>query len=106
MDIPTPDQKPDADLVEPRSLKFLRRLVTLLTATMIGGVLVIIVLIVMRFYDAPPPLPERLTLPEGVAATAFTQGPDWFAVVTDDDRILIYDRVTGRLTQTVTLEQP
>lgn len=99
-----PNSEPDPE--EPRSLKFLRRLVTLLTATMIAGVLVIIVLIVMRFYDVPPPLPDRLTLPDGVGALAFTQGPDWYAVVTTDDRILIYDRVTGDLRQTVVVERP
>lgn len=70
---------------------------------MIGGVLVIIALIVMRFYDVPPPLPDTIELPEGVSAVAFTQGPDWYAVVTDDDRILVFDRVTGSLKQTVTL---
>lgn len=78
----------------------------MLTATMIGGVLVIIVLIVMRFYDVPPPLPARLTLPDGIEAIAFTQGPDWYAIVTSDDRILIYDRITGQLTQTVEIERP
>lgn len=71
---------------------------------MVGGVLLIIVLIVMRFYDAPPPLPERIELPDGVSATAFTQADGWFAIVTDDDRILIYDRVTGQLRQSIDIE--
>lgn len=71
---------------------------------MIGGVVLIIGLIVIRFYDVPPPLPESIALPDGAQATAFTQGPDWFAVVTDDDRILIFDRVTGKLQQTIAIE--
>jgi hypothetical protein len=33
-----------------------------------------------------------------------TQGDDWFAIVTDDNRILIYDRQSGSLRQTVTIE--
>ncbi|MEM1074583.1 MAG: DUF6476 family protein [Pseudomonadota bacterium] len=98
-----PELEPKSQATEPGNIRFLRRLVTVLTATMIGGVLVIIALIVMRFYDVPPPLPDTIELPEGVSAVAFTQGPDWYAVVTDDDRILVFDRVTGSLKQTVTL---
>jgi hypothetical protein len=94
----------DKHTPEPANLRFLRRLVTLLTATMIGGVLLIIVLIVMRFRDVPPVLPDTLSLPEGARALSFTQGPDWFAVVTDQDHILIFDRVTGALTQTVVID--
>ncbi|MES2968886.1 MAG: DUF6476 family protein, partial [Pseudomonadota bacterium] len=33
--------------------------------------------------------------------TAFTQGAGWFAVVTADDRILIFDRANGTLRQTI-----
>ena len=95
---------PGSEQAEPANLKFLRRLVTVLTATMIGGVLLIIALIVIRFYDVPPALPESIDLPEGVRATAFTQGPDWYAVVTSDNQILIYDRVTGRLNQTINID--
>ena len=91
----------------PANLRFLRLLVTVLTVTMIGGVLAIVTLLVIRLSgDAPPqpglaPLPEAITLPDDARATAFTQGGDWFAVVTGDDRILIYDRVSVRLRQTV-----
>ncbi len=76
---------------------------TVLTATMIGGVLLIIALIVIRFYDHPPPLPETITLPDGATARAFTRGDSWFAVVTTDNRILIYDRVTGSLRQSIAI---
>ncbi|WP_073195152.1 DUF6476 family protein [Roseovarius marisflavi] len=91
--------------VNPAMLKFLTRLVTTLTATMIVGLLVIITLFVIRFWgnDAPS-LPEAVTLPDGARATAFTQGTGWYAIVTTDDRILIYDRTTGHLRQSVTIE--
>ncbi|MFZ5963293.1 DUF6476 family protein [Thalassococcus sp. BH17M4-6] len=89
---------------EPANLKFLRLLVTILTATMIVGLVVIVSLIVIRYRDSSAPLPEVITLPSGASATAFTQGADWYAVVTEDDRILIYDRATGSLRQTITLE--
>lgn len=99
-----PELKPDEDIAEPANLRFLRRLVTVLTATMIGGVLLIIVLIVIRFYDRPPILPEKIVLPSGAKASAFTQGNGWFAIVTENNEILIYDRVTGRMRQTLKIE--
>lgn len=70
---------------------------------MIGGVLLIIVLIVIRFYDSPPSLPQTIELPDGASATAFTQGDGWYAVVTSDNTILIFDRITGKLRQSITI---
>jgi hypothetical protein len=89
--------------VSPATLKFLARLVTVLTATMIIGLLVIVALLVTRFWSEPglPALPEAIALPEGARATAFTQGAGWYAVVTEDGRILVYDRQTGALRQVV-----
>ena len=79
----------------------LKRLVTTLTVVMILGFLVLIAALVIRLNADPLPLPDRISLPDGVTALAFTQGTDWFAVVTDADTILIYDRATGSLRQTV-----
>ena len=91
---------------EVRNLRFLRRLVTALTATMIFGLLAIVGLLVIRF-SAPgsPILPDELRLPEGAAATAFTQGSGWYAIVTDRNEILIYDRQTGALRQTIEIAE-
>jgi hypothetical protein len=50
-------------------------------------------------------LPSAITLPDGSKAETFTQGPDWFAVVTTDSRILIYDRETGELKQVMEIEK-
>jgi hypothetical protein len=88
----------------PPQLIFLKRLVTALGVVMIAGFLVLIAALVIRLNADPLPLPERITLPEGVTATAFTQGTDWFAVVTSDNRILIYDRTTSALRQEVAIE--
>ncbi len=91
-------------LPEPANLRFLRRLVTVLTAVMIAGLVAIVSLIVIRFTaatSAPAPLPDEITLPSGARATAFTQGGDWYAVVTDEDQILIFDRKSGDLRQTI-----
>ncbi len=77
-----------------------------LTLTMIVGVIVVVAVIVTRMPTALrglPKLPDSIALPDGTRATAFTQGPDWYAVVTADDRILIFDRASGSLRQTVVI---
>ena len=79
----------------------------LLTLTMIVGVITIVWVIVTRMPQAmqrSPALPDSIALPDGTRATAFTQGSDWYAVVTAQDQILIFDRATGALRQTVTLQ--
>ena len=73
---------------------------------MILGLVVIVALLVIRLpgaVQAPvlTALPETVVLGPGVRAVAFTQTPDWYAVVTDTDEILIFDRATGALRQTV-----
>ena len=88
----------------PPQLIFLKRLVTALGVVMIAGFLVLIAALVIRLNADPLPLPDRISLPEGVTATAFTQGTDWFAVVTSDNRILIYDRTTSALRQEVVID--
>lgn len=97
MDAPTPDGPPP-------DLKFLKVLVTTLTGTMIVGLVVVIGLLVIRLPAMKPqlmPLPEVIVLPDGAVAQAFTQGQGWYAVVTEADQVLIYDRSTGKLRQTV-----
>ena len=96
MEIPSPPLPPH--------LRRLARLVTVLTLVMIAGFVVLIAALVIRLNADGPPLPATLDLPEGARATAFTQGDDWLAVVTADDRILVYDRLTGRLRQAIALE--
>ena len=75
---------------------------------MIAGLVIIIALFVIRFSEEPAtyvaPLPEAITLPDGTTATAFTQGRDWYAVVTESDEILIFDRTSGTLRQTIRIE--
>lgn len=76
----------------------------MLTATMICGLLVVIGLLVIRFSSKAPDLPDVIVLPSGEKATAFTQGPDWYAIVTNENQILIFDRTSGALRQTVDLK--
>ena len=78
-----------------------------LTLTMIVGVITIVAIIVTRMpvaMQAMPKMPDSVALPDGTRAVAFTQGPDWYAVVTAGDEILIFDRATGVLRQRVKVE--
>ena len=81
----------------------MRILVTTLTVTMILGLLAIVSLLVIRFTGPPeaPTLPDQIILPGDSKAIAFTQGPEWFAVVTDGNEILIFSRDSGALLQTI-----
>jgi len=82
-------------------VKYLRLLVTGLTATMIVGFIVIVALFVTKFSGSPSPaLPEQITLPDGAQADAFTSSQDWLAIVTTDNRILIYE-LDGTLRQEI-----
>ena len=85
-----------------RNVVFLRRLVTVLTGTMILGVLTVVILLVIRLQTPPPPsVPDGLTLPEGATAQAVNFGTDWVAIVTVDQRILVFDRMSGDILQDV-----
>ncbi|MGB1035394.1 MAG: DUF6476 family protein [Paracoccaceae bacterium] len=97
------DNAPDPELQEPANLRFLRVLVTTLTGVMIGGLVLIITLVALDYTDRAAPLPEAITLPDGTTAHAFTYGQRFFAVVTTDDRILIYDRDTQELRREITI---
>ena len=101
---------PDAPVATlPPSLRLLKWLVIVLTLTMIGGVITVVGLIVTRmpqaFITAAPSLPDDLTLPQGATAAAVTFGTGWVAVVTTDDRILIFGK-DGTLRQEVRIAAP
>ncbi len=84
-------------------------MVTALTVTMIAGFITIVVLFVSRFQDLASPgsvsLPETIALPGDSDVAAFTQGRSWYAVVTESDEILIFDRQGGALIQTITIAE-
>jgi len=78
-----------ADQTEPANLRFLRILVTVLTATMIVGLAIIVGVFVTKFSDlgdSRAVLPDEIAVPVGETARAFTRGGDWLAVVTVDDK--------------------
>lgn len=78
---------------------------TTLTVVMIGGLLVVIGLLVTRLTADDIPLPAEITLPDGTTPEAVTFGPTWIAVVSGD-QILILDRESGQLRQTIALSSP
>lgn len=84
----------------------LRMLVTTLSVVMIVGFIVMIALFVIRFRDQPAPLPDEIALPEGKSAYAVTRGKDWYLVVTEDDKVLVYDAATQELRQTLKIDTP
>ncbi len=95
---------------EPLNIQFLKRLVTILTATMILGISAIFVLMFIRLgaetpAQSAPVLPDQITLPSGMTAQAVTAGQGWYAVVTQNNQILIFDQTTGDLRQTVEITQ-
>lgn len=78
---------------------------TVLTVTMIVGLITVVAVFVTRFESGTPvALPDTVTLPEGMVARAVTFGSDWYGVVTETDRILIFDRADGALRQTVQID--
>ncbi|MEO1108408.1 MAG: DUF6476 family protein [Pseudomonadota bacterium] len=95
---------PQDEPQETPQLRLLRRMVMLLTAVMIGGVLVTFALIVIRLSDRTPTLPDQVELPDGARAQAVTIGSNWYAVLTDDNRILIFDKTTGNLRQEISVD--
>ena len=99
------NDNPAPQSVDPAMVKYLRLLVTILTGTMILGFIVIVVLFVIKFSDAfGPKLPDVITLPNGTTASAYTRGDGWYAIVTTDDQILIYDADTGTIRQSIEIK--
>ena len=90
---------------EPTNLKLLRRLVTTLLAVMIIGFITLIFMFVMRFQSNNQTFKlNDITLPIGTSATAYTQGDDWYAIVDDANKILIFNKVDNTLRQTINIK--
>lgn len=89
-------------------IRWLRRLVIFLTVTMTVGFVLIIVMFAIRFreFDRKESIdfPAAIELPADIIPLAYTQGIGWYAIVTEGDKILIYDQATGELTNTIDIE--
>jgi hypothetical protein len=97
------DQPPNADFQLPRNLRFLQRLVTLLTVSMIVGILTIAALLAFKLHSENINFPQMLILPDGTKPIAFTQTKDWYSVITDTNEILIFKN-NGTLIQSIAVQ--
>ncbi|MGO4907037.1 DUF6476 family protein [Pseudorhodobacter sp. W20_MBD10_FR17] len=101
------DQAPAPEGLPP-SLRFLKGLVIVLTLTMIIGVITVVAVLVTRMQHGfstqttLPTLPDTIHLPDGAKPQAITFGAGWVAVVTHDNRILVFGS-DGKLKQDVAL---
>ena len=102
---PSPSDPGPEEAPLPLSLRLLKTLVLTLLVVMILGTLLVVALLTTRLNTPPSPsLPAEITLPDGARATAVTRGSDWIAIVSEDDRILIYDAKTGALRQSIEIK--
>lgn len=84
---------------------FLKWLVIVLMVTMIGGVITIVSLLVTRMPDGSSVgVPEAVVLPEGEVAAAVTVAREMLLVVTESQRLLVFDRA-GQMIREVDLGQ-
>lgn len=73
---------------------------------MILGLIVLVSAVVIRLQAPAVPIPDEISLPAGTEARAVTFGGDWYAVVTTDDRILVFDAGSGALRQDIAITAP
>lgn len=84
-----------------RTLRYLRGLVSLLTAVMVLGMITLVAVFVMRFPDGKAAAqkglvpPQELALPPGTAVTALTRTPDAWVVVTAAGDIYFFAAAGG-----------
>jgi hypothetical protein len=98
-----PSQKP----LHPSELRFIKRLVVVLTSVMIVGLILILGLLVTRLARAPMPfaLPDGVRLPDGARAQAVTLSHRYVLVLTDDASVLLFDREDGAFLGRMVLQQ-
>ncbi|MBF9034675.1 hypothetical protein HKCCE2091_10520 [Rhodobacterales bacterium HKCCE2091] len=100
------DDSPDDAPALPPDLRFLKGLVTVLTAVMILGVITVAALLVIRLNDDPPPMvisPGDYAVPDGVAVTGYSIADGHVILTGDDGVIRVYDAETGTLTREIGL---
>ena len=97
------DLPPNANIQLPQNLRFLQRLVTLLTVSMILGILTIAALLAFKLRSENINFPQTLTLPDGTKPIAFTQTKDWYSIISETNEILIYKN-DGTLIKSITVQ--
>jgi hypothetical protein len=93
----------DMKTPEPANLRFLRILVTILTAVMICGLITIVALLVTRLPSRAITLPDALAVPRDAEILSVTQAPGRWLATTTDGRLLVF-APDGTLSRTLLLE--
>ena len=78
-----------ANPTEPANLRFLRRLVTTLTATMIVGLLAIFTVLVIRLQSPVAIFPEITALPEGTQVLSVSRTANELIVIDQNRQIYL-----------------
>lgn len=95
---------PEDDAPLPPNLRFLRVLVTVLTAVMILGVITIVVLLVIRLSDVSAPVfvhPDAFAVPEGVGLVGYSVVNGHVVLVGDDGVIRVFSNDTQVLVEEI-----
>jgi hypothetical protein len=66
---------------------------------MIVGFVTIVCVFVINFRKSHSLIPATLELPDDIIPIAYTQTRNWYAIVTDDDEILIFDNTGNEIQQ-------
>jgi hypothetical protein len=114
---------PEDEAPEPAPLRALRRMVSLLTATLIVGVVVVVGALVLRLIRPAPPAvtvaaapfdpagvaAARIRLPEDESVIATGAAPGALILATRDpggaERLRVFDAATGRETAMVLIDR-
>jgi hypothetical protein len=97
--------KVTADQPEPANLRFLRRLVTTLTATMILGLIAIFTVLVIRLQAPVQIFPEILELPDKTKVLSISRTPSELIIVDEKRNIYIMSRDGTKLLETFSIGQ-
>lgn len=93
---------------QPVGLRWLKVLVAVLTVTLIVGFLTIVILIALRFNSMGSPtlnpIPASIQIPSQAGVVGYTETPDWYLVVTEENEIFVFDRSNDKLIQTVIVQ--
>ena len=88
---------PQKEILVAPTIKFLKLLVTVLAGVMIIGFVIIVSLFILNFRTSAIPMPAKIELPSSVSPVAYTQTKNWYAIITDQDEILIYDKAGNQI---------
>ena len=97
--------KVPADQPEPANLRFLRRLVTTLTATMILGLIAIFTVLVIQLQAPAQIFPKILDLPDKTTVLSISRTPSELIIIDEKRNIYIMSTDGTKLLETFSIRQ-